>query len=291
MNQQEPKQENLGKLLERHWEHCQHIENERSQFMQVYAAIAAGIIVGFTYLISVKGVTVPGYLIFGTWLFFLILTFLGFFLTLRWSQTFEFHRKIVNEIETRMSPAEGLDLSMEIPSMRVIWFKRYLKTRYLFPFFYLLIYILLCLANVIYNIVQAESSWLILSWFAIDILLVGFALVVFKGGLNSLAEYDSVRTVVLIGCNGEWAQKRYLPQLLKKASRGKCVLWGIDTKNDITLPLENILKRWQRAENRGQAHYLKITSEAGIGSIPPADCVFIVTPDRTHCQIAIQWLE
>ncbi len=41
--------------------------------------------------------------------------------------------------------------------------------------------------------------------------------------------------IVLEGCNGEWAQKHYLPLLVEKAAKGAIELWAVDIKRQIAL--------------------------------------------------------
>ncbi len=99
------------------------------------------------------------------------------------------------------------------------------------------------------------------------------------------------KKVVLEGCNGEWAQERYLPFLVAKAARGDIELWAIDIGDEIQLKNPEIKKSWEVAQNYDKAHYLnKIKNEQSYNRFSDATYVFIVTPDQYHCQIAEFWL-
>jgi len=134
-------------LFERHWLHCQHVENERAQFMQVFAAIFAGFIVGYGYLVNTGTFVGDNLTFFATTisvlLFLIMLTFLGFFLTLRWVHTFEWHRQRVSFIADELNPYEYIDLTMKIPTMETGKFSESLKTRYFFPSFYIVVLLIL----------------------------------------------------------------------------------------------------------------------------------------------------
>jgi predicted dehydrogenase len=297
-------QQNLGKLLEQHWLHSQHVENERAQFMQVYAAIIAGIIVGYGYLISTPQFATndPKYywISIGLFLFLFSLTFLGFFLNLRWVQTFEFHRQKVNSIATLLSPKNSMDLSMSIPSMKLRWFKGAFKTRYFFPLFYFFVLAILSVvgewgiisffSNNMQTFFSRNVFIIILSVF--DLFPIVLALYLAQGGFKAMKALDTIKSnVVLAGCNGEWSQKHYLPFLLKEANNGRIKLWATDIHADVNLDNHNIFNLWRFAENNGDACYLDMTKIKNPKDVPEnIDYVFVVTPDRTHCEVAEIWL-
>jgi predicted dehydrogenase len=99
--------------------------------------------------------------------------------------------------------------------------------------------------------------------------------------------------VVLEGCNGEWAQEHYLPLLVNKAAGGEIRLWAIDIQQQIKFATQNVAGLWQIARSKGNALYLhNIRDNVAPHEIPASiDYVFIVTPDRYHCEIAEFWLE
>lgn len=141
--QQDSNLENIRKLIEMHSLERRHIESERAWFMSVYAAITGGVLAFLTQ----KGTSfMPGDGTEASWpLYFLIgLTFFGFFLTLRWTYSFECHRERVNELikllklpqTERYSPE---CLTMTIPTFRLWKFSKFFRTKYWFPLFYLLL--------------------------------------------------------------------------------------------------------------------------------------------------------
>ncbi len=100
------------------------------------------------------------------------------------------------------------------------------------------------------------------------------------------------KTIILEGCNGEWAQERYLPLLAEKAANGDIELWAIDLNDEILLKNEKTQESWTIAQAHGKAHYLnKLKDEQSYNKLSNGTYIFIVTPDRTHCQIAESWLE
>jgi predicted dehydrogenase len=291
-------QENLGKLLERHWLHCQHLESERAQFMQVYAAIIAGIVVGYSYLISIDK-PIDDYLVLYILLFLIVLTFVGFFLTLRWVYAFECHREKVNELAGilwRSCNVEvPLDPTMEIPPLHIMppplrKADEAFRTRYWFPLFYLLVLIgILALIN------WPLKHYFPTSWcFKLECLDLGilvFAIFITYRGFNSIRRLNIKKRVILAGCNGEWAQKRYLPFLIEKAKRGDITLWATDIQSEMKLDSPGSRSLWETAKSRGKACYLDMTKSVESCEIPwNVDYVFIVTPDRCHCQVAEFWL-
>lgn len=97
--------------------------------------------------------------------------------------------------------------------------------------------------------------------------------------------------VVLAGCNGDWAQKRYLPFLIEKAKRGDVTLWATDIQSEIKLDSPASHSLWRIAEGKGRAHYLNEGKDMkSLGIHRDVDYVFIVTPDRCHCNVAEFWL-
>lgn len=103
----------------------------------------------------------------------------------------------------------------------------------------------------------------------------------------------SKKKVVLEGCNGDWAQKRYFPTLVKEAAKGEIELWGIDIQTNRYLhdSLE-IELAWTSAQNNNKANYLSKVEESKLyGNLCDADCVFVVVPDKFHSEIAELWLE
>lgn len=100
-----------------------------------------------------------------------------------------------------------------------------------------------------------------------------------------------MKLVVLAGCNGEWAQKRYLPFLLEKAITGDVTLWATDIQSEIKLSSISSRSLWRIAEGKGRAHYLNADKDMESLGIPrDIDYVFIVTPDQFHCKGAEFWL-
>ena len=98
--------------------------------------------------------------------------------------------------------------------------------------------------------------------------------------------------VILEGCNGEWAQERYLPVLIRKAAGGEIELWAVDIEDSIKLGTSEIEKDWQIARSKNRAYYLnKDKDTQNYRGLSNADYIFIVTPDQTHCQVAEFWLE
>ena len=97
--------------------------------------------------------------------------------------------------------------------------------------------------------------------------------------------------IILEGCNGEWAQKYYLPFLVQKALEGNVELWAVDIEPQIKLSTP-IAASWQAAQNRGVAHYLNKAGDKESYEMPSeVGDVFIVTPDQYHCEVAEFWLE
>lgn len=99
-----------------------------------------------------------------------------------------------------------------------------------------------------------------------------------------------VTRVILEGCNGDWAQKHYLPPLVEKAAQGAIALWAVDMGDN--LKLGALQKDWQAARSEKRAHYLnKEKDRQRYNELSGADYVFIVVPDRLHSKITLHWLE
>lgn len=100
-----------------------------------------------------------------------------------------------------------------------------------------------------------------------------------------------MKKIILEGCNGEWAQKRYLPLLIEKILKENFELWAIDIDSWIKLSDSKLVELWKTAQSKNKAHYLdKIKNKKSYERLSDADYVFIVTPDRFHCDIAESWL-
>lgn len=103
-----------------------------------------------------------------------------------------------------------------------------------------------------------------------------------------------MKKVILEGCNGEWAQRRYLPTLTKKAAGGEIQLWAVDIADEIKLDRDNPQpeKDWTAAQNNNRAHYLnKNRDRQTYSALSNADYVFVVAPDRVHSKIVRCWLD
>lgn len=101
-----------------------------------------------------------------------------------------------------------------------------------------------------------------------------------------------VKRVILEGCNGEWAQECYLPVLIRKAVGGKIELCAVDIEDKIELNNPEIERLWQVAQSNNRALYLNKSKDIQrYNELSGADYVFIVTPDRFHCEIARFWLD
>jgi len=97
--------------------------------------------------------------------------------------------------------------------------------------------------------------------------------------------------IVLEGCNGEWAQKCYLPFLVGEAAKGNLELWAVDIEPRIRLSTYTATL-WKSAQSKEQAFYLnKNRDKESYEKLTNVSHVFIVTPPRYHCDIARFWLE
>jgi hypothetical protein len=173
MAQSEQKFENLRTLLEQHWLHCRHLESERAWFMSIYGGVAGGIL-AFIAKASDTSLCLNKFPLFYALISFLIvLTFFGFFLTLRWAFTFEEHRDrvkaILEELELSKLKFNGkeVDLTMNIP--REGFFKVF-NAKILFPLFYLVV--LIGVTLVLFLVIPAPA-WIKWASFAASIIALG----------------------------------------------------------------------------------------------------------------------
>lgn len=160
--------------------------------MQVYAAIIVGFLGGFTYLFS-TGKLISSRLVLASLFFVILLSFIGLLLILRWSITNEFHRQKVNTIAGQMSPDKSIGSAMDVPPMQLPrWLSRRLRTRYLFPTFYFLIIIVLCLTCGFYVWSSIQCTWIIkIILTVVDVAVLALASVSFYGGCKSVAKFDT----------------------------------------------------------------------------------------------------
>ena len=97
---------------------------------------------------------------------------------------------------------------------------------------------------------------------------------------------------ILEGCNGDWAQKHYMPALIGKAARGYIALWAIDVEENVKLSSPEIKQGWQIAEKQGTAFYInKVEGFGDCQALFNVGSVFIATPDSFHCETAKFWLD
>lgn len=100
-----------------------------------------------------------------------------------------------------------------------------------------------------------------------------------------------MKLVVLEGCNGEWAQKCYLPFLAQEAVQGNIELWAVDIEPQIKLAAPRVAALWQGAQGKGNAGYLdKTRNKESYETTYNVNYVFIVTPNEYHCEVAEFWL-
>jgi len=66
------------------------------------------------------------------------------------------------------------------------------------------------------------------------------------------ATEDMLRKIILEGCNGVWAQERYLPFLVEKAVKGEIELWAVDIEDSIKLGTSEVKKDWQVARSKNK---------------------------------------
>lgn len=97
-----------------------------------------------------------------------------------------------------------------------------------------------------------------------------------------------LKKVVLEGCNGNWARKRYLPLLTQKAAKNELELLAIDVVPEAG---DFAAELWHAAKDHNRVCYLnKSRYKEEYHRLTEVDCVFIVAPDQFHCQIAEFWL-
>ncbi len=297
--------ENLQVLLEQHWLHCRHLESERAWFMSVYAAITGGMFAFMAYSSSTDSM---GQQLGWPLYFLIILTFFGFFHSTRWTYAFECHRARVNKLARILwIESEGkamLDPTMDIPPMRILpeslrsnkvlrflhinkapqYLNDVFRTRYLFAFFYFFMLI----GFVILSLLTDTPTWGQAG--VITALLV--AALLFVRWHLSLQEIKKTTKVVLEGCNGEWAQQRYLPFLVDVADKRNTELWAVDLDPQIKLASPGVTALWQSSRSKGKSCY--IDDSSGRQTIEKPDevsHVFIITPDSCHSKKAAFWLE
>jgi len=237
-----------------------------------------------------------------------MLTFFGFFHSIRWTYAFECHRVRVNKLARILwIESEGkamLDPTMDIPSMRILpdflrsnrivqllginkvaqHLNEILRTRYLFATFYLFMlvgFVALCL-------VTNAPVWAL----AGAIVALGVAAWLFVRWSSSLQEISKTKKVVLEGCNGDWAQQRYLSFLTAEADKQNTELWALDLAPQIKLANPSITALWQSSRGKGKARYIdKSSSRETLDRPDDVSHIFIVTPDKFHAEVATFWLE
>lgn len=120
-HQDEQKAENLRELLNQHWLHCRHLESERAWFLNVYGLVIAGVLTYTVYKHTTPSFPSSPFHLLSD--FLVVLTFIGFFLTLRWTYAFECHREKVNSLARIIWSESGvksmLNPTMDIPPMDI----------------------------------------------------------------------------------------------------------------------------------------------------------------------------
>jgi predicted dehydrogenase len=293
-NQQDEQLENLRELLRQHWNHCRHLESERAWFMNAFAVVVGGAM-AFLIGMAVKDIdALADIKFFQVFIVFLAgLTFFGFFHTLRWTYAFECHRIKVNALaeiiwgESQSKARVPLDPTMDIPPMEIKpkFIKGFFRTRHWFSLFYFVI----LLGLIALSFLLGLPCWV---WaLAIAVCVIASYLGLFW--YLSLKKIEKgKRKVVLEGCNGKWAQKHYLPVLTEKAAKGKIELWAVDIKANVEKGNKKVAEAWQTAQDLNKAYYINKEKDRRIyDELSDVDCVFVVTPDRHHCQIAEFWLD
>ena len=134
MSQQSTERDaNLRTLLEQHWLHCRHLENERTAFLLAYIGSVASIL---------------GFVSFRTGLAWTImiptlLTLLALLLCKRWSDAFEQHRGVVNKLMDTVGSESGVGLLSTTMTIHARGIFKIVKTRHIFYLFYLVILVAL----------------------------------------------------------------------------------------------------------------------------------------------------
>ncbi|MFC1920327.1 hypothetical protein ACFLYQ_01230 [Chloroflexota bacterium] len=97
-----------------------------------------------------------------------------------------------------------------------------------------------------------------------------------------------MKKIILEGCNGDWAQKRYLPLLAQKALENELDLTAVDITPE---PLNVTCEQWNKARSQDKARFLqKDAFNKQYEAIIDVHRVFIVTPDKYHCETVDFWL-
>lgn len=97
-----------------------------------------------------------------------------------------------------------------------------------------------------------------------------------------------MKKIALEGCNGDWAQKHYLPLLAQKAAKAELELLAIDVTPELR---DSTAESWHAAKEQNRVYYLnKSRYKEEYHRLTEVDSVFIVAPDQFHCQIAEFWL-
>ena len=262
--------------------------------MSAYAAITGGMFAFIAY---------EGAKTWWPFCFLIVLTFVGFFHTIRWTYAFECHREKVNKLTriilSKSKTGASLDPTMNIPAMCILpksickmrmpsrlqqIVNQVFRTRYWFP----LLYFFILIGLVILSFAPDFSVWV--QVIAIIALVIAFFLGI--GWYSSLKQIGKEKKVILEGCNGEWAQECYLPLLVKKAAKGEIELWAVDIEDEIKLGNPQAKKDWQVARSKNRAQYLNKNKDIQIYSeLSNADHIFVVAPDRVHCEIATFFLD
>jgi hypothetical protein len=154
--QQDEETANLRELLRQHWDHCRHLEYERTWFMLACLGAMAAFVFGMSTL-GLQGLQVSFILQLSAGLF-IVISFFGFFLTIRWIHAFECHREKVNKLalliwklSSKTNRISDFDPTIGIPPMKILLPKKWKKaeeafrTRYGFPSFYLALLLLLAI--------------------------------------------------------------------------------------------------------------------------------------------------
>ena len=294
--------DSLGVLLEQHWLHCRHLESERSWFMNAYAVVVGGV-AAFISTTELKPSPILVFLVG----FIIVFTFVGFFLTTRWTYSFECHRKKVNELSRILWLVSGrnelFDPTMDIPAMYILpgsnWFSKivneWFRTRYWFPLFYLLISLgLVYLSSDLFMQYHNSAQYIRACYTMLSMASLAFIVAVplCVSWWSSLTRLDKNKRIILEGCNGEWAQKQYLPFLVQEAVKGNIELLAVDISPELKLCNPRISALWKEAKDKGKACYVdKVRNKTIYEALYNIYSVFIVTPDGVHSEVTRFWLE
>ncbi len=149
---EETKDENLRELLTQHWEHCRHMENERTWFLVSY-------IIGMSTLLGQTADQTNAL----KWVLpvAILPTIVGLVLSIRWGQAFETHREQFDAIIPLLGvPPIKVDGKEDKPDMVVKAGKFYKKfpTRYWFNMFYGISLVGLVVGSILVNILPAAAK-------------------------------------------------------------------------------------------------------------------------------------